>query len=207
MLTALIIFAALLGADPDLKLVRRALAGHGRAMRTLVDRLLPVIRARVRRQVRDMPGRREDMVQDVWVHLLANGGAALRAFDPKKGSSLEGFVGLLTERRIIDERRKAGAARRGADRQVHDPDAIATAPALSTPEDVAISADLAQRLGEHLMRVLSGTGQLVFRLIYTDQCTPAEAAAAMGVKVQVVYNWQHRIRTEVRALMAETQAV
>lgn len=203
MLTALLIFAALLSADPDLKLVRRALAGRGRAMRALVDRLLPVIRARVRRRVRDMPERREDMVQEVWVYLLANGGAALRGFDPNKGSSLEGFVGMLTERRIIDEHRKAAAARRGADKQVHDPMAVAAAPDNQTPEDVAISADLAERLGAHLMRVLSGTGQLVFRLIYTDQCTPAEAAEAMGVKIQVVYNWQHKIRTEVRTLMAE----
>lgn len=203
MLLALLIFAAALSADPDLRMLRRALGGHGRAMRALVDRLLPVIRARVRRRVRDAPEQREDMVQDVWVYLLADGGAALQAFDATKGSSLEGFVGMLTERRIIDAHRKATAARRGADKTVHDPAAIANAVDAQTPEDVAVSSDLSRKLGAHLMAVLPGVGQLVFRLIYTDACSPAEAARAMGVKVQVVYNWQHRIRAEVRAVMAE----
>lgn len=202
MYVALILFAALLTLDPDLRLVRKALGGHGGAMRTLVDRLLPVIRARVRRRVLGAPERREDAVQDVWVYLLADGGRVLKGFDPKKGKSLEGFVGMLTERQIIDLQRKANAAKRGADRVVHDDQAIISTPDAHTPEDDAITADLIDRLNTHLHSVLSGTGQLVLRLIYTDECSPAEAAEIMGVKVQVVYNWQHRIRTEVRTLLA-----
>lgn len=203
MLSLLLVLAALFSADPDLRLLRRALGGHGGAMRRLVDRLLPVIRARVRRRLGGPPDRREDVVQDVWVYLLKDGGRALKGFDPQRGSSLEGFVGLLTERQIIDLQRVAGAAKRGADRVVHDAAALARAPDARTPEEVSITADLIDRLGAHLHAVLSGTGQLVFRLIYTDHCTPAEAAEAMGVTVQVVYNWQHRIRQEVRAVLAK----
>lgn len=201
MLFALLVLA-LFAADPDLRLLRRALAGHGAAMRRLVDRLLPVIRARVRRRIGGPPEQREDVVQDVWVYLLSDGGRVLRRFDPEKGSSLEGFVGMLTERQIIDLQRVARAAKRGADKVVHDDAALARAPDARTPEEAAITADLVERLGAHLHQVLSGTGQLVFRLIYTDHCTPAEAAEAMGVKIQVVYNWQHRIRKEVRAVLA-----
>src|SRR6267142_3656158 len=82
--------------EEDRALIRRALDGDPSAAKILVRRLMPVVHARVgwflwkgakRPSARD----HEDLTQEIWLALMKNDGHRLRAFDPEKGASLEGF--------------------------------------------------------------------------------------------------------------------
>lgn len=200
--------AALAGAAADAALVHRALDRGGRALRGLVERLMPVVRARVRRRLGGWsPAVREDAAQEVWVALLADDGKALRGYDPAHGRTLEGFVGMIAERHVIDWVRRQQAAKRGGGAAFTDDRALERrAAAGADPESDVVTADLAAALGRHLEATLPEIGMLVFRLVYTDRLPPNDAAEALGVNRQVVYNWQHRIRGEVRGFMAAQQA-
>lgn len=199
--------AALSGAAADAAFVADALDRGGRALRRLVERLMPVVRARVRRRLGGWrPSAREDAAQEVWVALLADGGKALRGFDPGHGRTLEGFVGMIAERHVIDWIRRQQAAKRGGDAHIVDDRALERRAAAADPEADVVAADLAAALGRHLEAALPEIGMLVFRLVYTDRLAPAAAAETLGVNRQVVYNWQHRIRGEVRGFMAAQQA-
>ena len=79
----------------DVLLVRRALAGQQDAVATLVARLMPVIRARVRRalatggrQLRAMDG--DDLTQEVWLLLIAHSGRQLLVWAPERGMTATG---------------------------------------------------------------------------------------------------------------------
>lgn len=206
---------ALLGAvvsllgrrDETVRLVERALAGEGEAVRALVHRLMPVIRARVRRLLRETRGGRlgptdgDDLVQEAWLALLKDDGRQLRAFDPARGASLETYVGLVAERTVRNARQKIVALKRGGDRvRVEDEDAPGRlASEAPGPEDVAASRQLAGALAARLREQLPERGWLVFRCLYTDGRPVDETAALLGVDRQVVYNWQHKIRRLARA--------
>ena len=199
--------------DDDSAFVRRALSGDRWARTKLIRRLMPVVLARVRR-ISSRSGSTnstDDLVQEVWLKLFAADGKKLLAFAPERGSTLEGFVGLIAEREAIRCLRTTGAKRRGGhlrmestdDRYGHSsplPDPAAS------PEAVTETSDLVTRLGDHLQENLPERGRLVWRFVFTDGLEPMEAARVMGVKVQVVYNWQHKIRGLAREFLARAQA-
>ena len=66
-----------------------------------------------------------------------------------------------------------------------------------------MSNDLVGRLDAHLMAGLAAKGQAIYRLVYTDARAPEEVATLLGCNVQVVYNWQHKIRALARVFLAE----
>lgn len=189
----------------DGALVTRALEGERAAAEALVRRLMPVVQARVRRARRRagaVGGRdAEDLCQEVWAALLAEGGRRLLAFDPAKGATLEGFVGVLAEREVVSLARHGAAKKRGGHLfAVEVDDGVATeAP---SPEQVVESKDLAARLGAHLDEALPERGQLVLRYAFADGRPAPEVADILGVKVQVVYNWQHKIRGLARRFLS-----
>ncbi len=195
--------------EHDQLLVRQALAGDAAAGDELVARLLPVVRSRARRaRARDprqkIPDTVDDMIQEVWLVLVGRGGERLRAWDPDRGLSLERYVGLVAEREITRLRTRAAAQKRGGHLRALGSDALdsMTTPNPS-PEEGLLARDLAAHLGAHLQEALPTRGQLVFRHAYTDGRSPNEVARLMGVKVQVVYNWQHKIRELTRAFLGD----
>jgi len=193
--------------SPDLKLVRDALAGEQAAVRALVRRLLPVIRAVVGHRLRRRGGRAagdlDDYTQDIWLALLADGGRRLLAFDPARGASFEGYVGVVAEREFADRLRREGAKKRGGDHAQVDSETLdRVAGQGGDPEAVTVARRQAEALRAHLDSTLPERGRLVFRYLYVDGRGVAEVAATLGVKTQVVYNWQHRIRKEARTLLA-----
>ena len=187
-------------------LIERAVAGDRMAARALVTRLMPIVQARVRlllRKERRHTDGTDDLVQEVWTRLLADGGRKLLKFDAARGASLEGFVGMLATREAGNTLREQRAQRRGGRAQVAavTPDAV---PSTSgDPSAHASASELQQRVRRFVEGELPVKGQLVFRYVFTDQISPSEAARAMGVTPQVVYNWQHKIRTGVRAILAD----
>ncbi len=189
--------------------MRLALAGRGAAMRTLTRRLLPVVRGRVRgyfarRGGRPLGGRdADDLVQDVWEALVRDQGRLLRAYDPTRGKTLEGYVGMVCRRELWRRAEEAGRKKRGGHLRVVDIDDVETpAPAHDNPERTAENRDLLAAIRRQVDAELPARGRLVFSCLYTDGLTPNEAATRIGVELQVVYNWQHRIRKLARATMA-----
>lgn len=196
------------GLTDDVRLLRRALEGDRESHRTLVARLMPVVQARVLRRVGRRRGSTEDLVQEVWKALFENRGRKLLAFAPERGATLEGFVGRIAEREVLSIIRSQMARKRGghlnpvvALEEGSGP-AVGVADSSASPEAVAAAADLAARLGEHLAATLPERGLLILRYVFSDGLNPIEAARLLGVKVQVVYNWKHKIRAVAEAFLA-----
>jgi DNA-directed RNA polymerase specialized sigma24 family protein len=186
--------------------LRRALAGDRQAMQALVHRLFPVVHARTEAFVRRRATGRidasdgQDVAQDVWLALLRDGGRALMSWDPDRGMSLEGYVGLLTQRELWGRVRAASADKRGSGQAgAALDDEMAAAP--GDPEQTIADRDLLERVTRHLAVTLPERGRLVFSLLYEDECSPTEAAATLGVNLQVVYNWQFKIRQLAQAYL------
>ncbi len=183
----------------DAGLIEAALRGERVAVRRLMERLTPVIRARVLRLTRGLPGPgghdADDLVSEVWARLLESDAQRLRAFDPARGKTLEGFVSLIAGQLVITEARAARAEKRGSGRAPEPLDAADSVPAAQTDaEGLMAQAEGFDALWAHLEGQLSDRGRLVLRLVYVDGLTVPEAAAALGVTAQVVYNWQFKIR-------------
>ncbi|MEL6758765.1 MAG: RNA polymerase sigma factor [Myxococcota bacterium] len=190
----------------QLSTVRRALDGNRRAQREVVHRLMPIVQARARLAL-GVSGRSrvyasaEDLAQDVWTHLWADKGVRLLRYRDDYGLSLEGYVGVIAARQITSLLRKENAARRGGRHQMAavSPDEVDSGPQ-SDPEIQASARQLNGRIEDYVEHELPRKGQLVFRYVFTDELSPRETADALGVSLQVVYNWQHRIRAHIRTL-------
>jgi RNA polymerase sigma factor (sigma-70 family) len=210
LLALLAVLAALAVADDPLALVRRALGGDGVSLRALVRRLIPVIKARTDVFLAARPGRRigphgaDDLVQDVWLALIKDGGRLLLAWEPDRGMSLEGYVGMVAKRELWGRVRQETAGKRGSGLRAVDI-ADVDPPGAHDVEAETIGRDLARNLADHLERQLPERGRLVMRYLYTDQCSPAEVADLLGVNLQVVYNWQHKIRQVAHAFLSSAE--
>jgi RNA polymerase sigma-70 factor (ECF subfamily) len=165
---------------------------------------MPVVHARVRRALarRGLPfDDHPDLAQEVWLSLLDDDGRVLRNYDPARGATLEGYVGMVSEREIGNRLQKLRAKKRGAAINAEGVDVDDQPSRNAGPESVVATAELAQRLGEHLESVLPPRGQLIFRYAFTDGLPPERIAQILSIEVQVVYNWQHRIRKTVREFL------
>ncbi|MCA9546712.1 MAG: sigma-70 family RNA polymerase sigma factor, partial [Myxococcales bacterium] len=197
---ASLFIARVYGAPADELLIRKALNGHGGALRALTQRVLPVVRSRAAAYLRRRGGRLgaqdvDDLTQEIWLSLLEQDGRLLRAYDHSRGKSLEGYVGMVCRRELWRRNRAHLAERRGGGVDAAPiEDAQHEAAATPDPEQATIGRDLLEGLSAFLMAELPERGQLVLKLIYEDHLGPADAAELMGVNTQVVYNWQHKIR-------------
>jgi RNA polymerase sigma factor (sigma-70 family) len=196
------------GALDDVALVKRAAGGNTAAMKILVRRLMPVIQAHARRGLMRSWGRKlgphegQDFVQEIWLALIKDGGRQLLAYDPERGASLEGYVGMIAEREIGNRLQHERAEKRGGRLKAVGEEEAAEVPAeLPDPTDRLTARELASRLGAHVSTTLPERGQLVFRYAFTDGYSVEETAQILGVTVQVVYNWQHKIRQTARAFL------
>ena len=194
-------------------LVRRALARQGADFRVLAARLVPVIRARVRRRLaaygRTGIGAHEpdDLTQEIWLTLLDDGGRQLLAYDPHRGMTLEGYVGRIAEREVHNRLVAARAAKRGGDRTEVATDTLPEVPsAAGDPESQIAAQNLAASLSAHLEATLPERGRAILRFLYTDGRSVEEIARVLGIQPQVVYNWQHRIRGAAAAYLATATA-
>ncbi len=199
----------------DLELVTRALAGEATAMRALIDRLLPVIQTRVglalmrrrgQARGRDLRAEVEDLSQEVFLALLEREGRVLRGWQPERGLSLNGFVGLVAER-------EAGAILRTGKRSpfTEDPTADDTlhqlgsaAPGERAPVSEAIeSRDLLEVVVDRLRERLSPQGFWLFQLLYVEERSIEEACASTGMKADALYAWRSRIGKLAREVRDE----
>ncbi len=202
----------LYGSAADESLIRKALSGHGGSLRALTRRVLPVVRSRAAAYLRRRDGRLgaqdvDDLTQEIWLSLLEQDGKLLRGYDHSRGKSLEGYVGMVCRRELWRRNRAHLAERRGGGVDAAPmEDARHAAAASPDPEAATIGRDLLVSLDRFLADALPERGQLVLKLVYEDHLGPTEAAQVLGVNIQVVYNWQHKIRGLCRTFLGDAEA-
>ncbi len=208
-------------ASEDLALLTRALDGDAISMRALLDRILPVVQARVgaallrrRAQVRGRSLRQEseDIVQDVCAALFEREGHVLRGWSPERGLSLKSFVGLVAERELgmmLRSRRRNPFSEHPTELDVLEQhQSHSETHAFGGRAASALGADLEARdllraVLDQLRERLSGTGYFVFELLFVEDCATDQAAELTGLSRDALYAWRTRIMRQAREIYDE----
>jgi RNA polymerase sigma-70 factor (ECF subfamily) len=181
------------------------------AARQIVLQLTPIIQARIARLLRKRsPGRGrdlqqevEDFTQDVFVALFENDARILRTWQPERGLSLEGFVGLVAERRVQSLLRngKRNPWTEAPEEQETVEDACGSTP--PEGEDRLLSREKLDRAFSRLRAQLTPRAfEMFFRLLVEEEPV-ASIAASTGMSVDAIYAWRSRLSKELRELAAE----
>ncbi len=181
----------------DEALLASALEGR-RGMQQLAGRLGPFIRARVLRMTRSEPARADDLMQEVWAHLLAEDARALRAWNPAR-ASLPGYVNLLCSRVVAKSFRAEGAQKRRPRGGLTLLEGGTHPTGTPAPDRVAQDRERLDALWTHLQASLGPMGRLVLSMLFVDNRPPKEIAAALGLSVATVNGWRHKIKLAARA--------
>jgi RNA polymerase sigma-70 factor (ECF subfamily) len=190
--------------------IRRALDGERRGMAELVARLRPVIHAEVARTLlpsaasskRDTRQDCCDLVQDVFVALLAREGAVLRSWDPERGAKLETFVRTIARRYVLGVLRTQSRNPYAIEPIDHERlDAIEAA-------EAAIDARLdARALLQELDAELDERGQRLFRALVIEERATDEVAHETGMTRNAIYSWTARLGRKLEALLASRRQI
>lgn len=191
-------------ADADIGALQQALSGNRDVLPMLVDRWVPVIQARVMRVLRRhaavAPARAfqevEELVQQVLYALFENRSAALRAWQPERGLSLDNWVGLIAEQQVLSLLRT-----RKRNPWTEEPVVITELErrsAAPNPERETLDRDELDRLLERLQERLSPLGWRLFCLLYLEDQDVGAAARTSGLTLAAVYAWRSRLRRLAR---------
>ena len=193
----------------DRQLVEEALAGNPSAARALVDRLAPVIQSRVarallrrQRRARSIRQEVEDLVQEIFALLFADGGRLLRSWNPEEGLGLDSFVGLIAERRAASILR---TARRNPWTEEPVPAEVLDRHTVPGPEQQLLSRELLGVLLERLRNQLSPTGNQLFELLFGAELSTAAIAEQTQLSPAAIYTWKHRIVRKATAIGRELE--
>jgi len=195
----------------DLQLIERALSGDAAAVRTLVDRLAPVVQKRVACAFlrggsgggRGIRPEVEDATQEVLLSLFSEHGKALRSWSPERGLSLEGFVGLVAQRQVLSVlRSRRRSPYTALPRAPEDLDEVRPSSRRSLHR-VTEARDALSRLAEGLQRRLSPVGLDVFERMYVEQQGVEEVSRDTGLSADAIYQWRTRIKRAARETRAE----
>lgn len=201
-------------SHPDQDLIRRALAREPEAATALVDRLSTPIQRQVNAALaRRRRGTRQDvrdLMQDVFRILLDNDGKILTDWSPEKGASLEGYVGMVTQRKVASifaSGRKSGHAE-----DAKDPVDFDDAPDEGqSPEMGAMSRDLLQQVLQELRADLSDQGFEMFRVLVVEEREVAWVQDRYGMTRDAVYAWRSRVlkaaRTIAQKIMSDSDGL
>jgi DNA-directed RNA polymerase specialized sigma24 family protein len=192
-------------------LIQQALAGQPDSVRTLVERLSPVIAKRVaatlwqRRPKGNIPQESADMIQEVFLSLFQTQGKALRAWDPARGMSLDSFVGLLAQHQVISLLRNG---RTSAWREEPtESEQMDTFPGPArTPDSIISSRDYLRHLLDRVRDNLSPRGLELFQRIIIDEEAVETLIADTGLTRDALYQWKSRLLRLVRTLSSEIDA-
>ena len=187
-------------------LIRKTLAGERKATQELERRLSPVICARIRRRLSPFEAGEEDRVADlaqsVWVVLFENQADLLRRYDPSRGASLENFVGMITDREIINLHRKQRALKRGGDLTRVSASELLDRPSTeASPEQQCLVRELDHRVERLIHAHLSSMELLIWRMKTVDTRRSSEIAHLLHLKPQAVYATVRRIRRLIERMV------
>ena len=194
-------------------LLDQALAGDLAATRRLVAVLVPVVQARVARTLvrrrggsgRDVRQEVEDLAQEVFAALFADGGKVLRAWDPERGLTLSSFCGLVAEREAASILRSG--RRSPWTETATELDELEKVLAEVPDVEVRVaSREQLARLVDRLREALSPRGLELFHRLVVEEETVESVCASTGMSADAVYAWKSRISKVVRKLGAEMAA-
>ncbi len=194
-------------SSADRRLVQRALKGRPSSVRKLVDRLTPVIQARVTRILlrrgssRDLRQELEDFCQEVFLSLFNDEGKILKRWVPERGLSLENFAGLIAERQTISMLR---SGRRNP--WTEEPTAQAELNlklGADDPEPQIEDRELLLLLLDRLRLSLKPRGLYLFQLLLVERRPIKEIAEETEMSPEALYAWRSRLSKRARALAEE----
>lgn len=175
-------------------LVERALGGDRAAVDLLVRRVLcPVLEARIACRLARRGGSRQelgDRVQQVLLKLFEDDAAALRRWDPARGS-LATYVGAIADHALVSESRRAAQPE-----LMEEPDE-ARSPDSGPESKIAFRSVL-----RALVEDLGEEDFALFRLVWMEGLTPEEVAHLLEMKRDAVYKRIQRLRPRVQDLCA-----
>lgn len=192
-------------------LLQSALSGNEPAVRALVDWVSPAVQARVARALLRRGGSQgpealrtevEDLTQEVFAILFADGGRVLRNWDASKGLSLKNYVGLVTERRVVSILR---TDKRNPWRE--SPATSGSLEAKITPGDgmerEVLAREFLETVLDRLRLRLSERGLFMFRLLFVEDASPDEVAARLKITRDAVHAWRSRCTKMLRDIADE----
>jgi RNA polymerase sigma-70 factor (ECF subfamily) len=191
-------------------LVSRALAGDESALARLVDRLTPVIQARVARVLlcrrpadlrSNLRAQVEDLCQEVFLALFRDGGRVLRSWEPERGLSLDNFVGLIARRRALSFLRGGRGGGRPED-PAPDDELERAAPG-GGPELGTLGREQLRLLLRRLREEVSPLGWHLFQLLVVEERPLAEVERSTRMSRDALYAWRSRLRRHARRLFEE----
>lgn len=176
--------------------------------------LLPVIQQRVARVVlrkaslrgRDVRQEVRDLTHDVFVSVLADGGAILLRWDPALGRSLANYVGWHAERFAASRLRVKSATQEslavGSECESADEVSVRTTPF----EQALVSRDLLVRLLAWLERSLTPRGREMFERLFVREESVQEICESLSLKPEAVYQWRRTLTMAAERGLAALQA-
>jgi RNA polymerase sigma factor (sigma-70 family) len=173
-------------------------------MAVLLDVLRPVIHAEVARTLlpsaaasgRDARQDCCDLVQDVFVALLARDRAILRTWDPERGAKLETFVRTVAHRYVLGVLRTK--SRNPYTIEPIAADVLDQHQASEPPLDSRIDA---RHLLAELDADLDERGRWLFRALVVEARPTDEVAQDAGMTRNAIYAWSARLGRKLRALI------
>ncbi len=176
------------GSDPGPDAVARALGGNQVEFRSFYRRFDPVVRRAIGRYTRHWPSLvpvYEDLVQEVWEHLLAREGDVLRRHDPARGVPFWQFVALVSRRLGWRFARKRLGPNHGR------------------PQIQTIHCDLELRVGEaDLLQRLTALALERLRpgdrRLFVDHCLRGESVKEVGRRLGWSENTAHQRNSRLR---------
>ncbi len=198
--------------DPAEQLVQRALEGDRTAVRALVDRVGPVIQARVARVAsrgRSRQGEHlrqivADLTQEAFVSLFQDQGRVLRGWTPSRGLSLEAYVGMVAEHQAISFLR---SGRRSGWREdaTGDQELELSAGGHSGVHERVYARQTLVRLLDRMREVLTPKGLSLFEMLVVEERSVTEVCEAMSMSPDAVYAWRSRLAKTAATLLAEIE--
>lgn len=175
-------------------------------MAVLVDILRPVIHAEVARTLlpsaaashRDARQDCCDLVQDVFVALLAREGAVLRSWDPERGAKLETFVRTVAHRHVLGVLRT-----KSRNPYAIEPLAGETLDQWQATEVMIDSRIDARELLTELNEGLDSRGRSLFRALVVEARSTDEVAQDTGMTHNAIYAWSARLGRKLRGMIEQ----
>ena len=196
--------------NDDGRLVSRLIAGDRAAWRVFHERYSAAMLDDITSVRRRFPALISaddacDICAELCLQLLSGDKHRLRQFDPRHGTSLRSWLGVLARHAAFDflrqRRRQPTLPWRGEERaslealMSHAPDAFA----------ICASRELARILAS-LVEGLSERDQQFVELYFYEGLDPEETAERLGICVGTVYSKKHKIRARIESLLGKCLA-
>lgn len=191
--------------------IDRALAGEEPALTRLVQTLTPVIQSRVARGLllrrtgssagRNIRQEVEDLTQEIFLVLFADGGKVLRSWRPERGLSFHNFAGLVAERQTASILRSGKRSPWKEDPTL--PENLEQVSPASGPEEITASREQLKLLLHRLTEELSPLGRHLFDLLFLRELPFEEVTRQTGMSADAVYAWRSRLRRLACRLLDE----